>query len=95
MIRGAHRTAAARGSVAGRCGFRKGSVSKRLGRSQQGECASSVFARERRVGDLQSTKKTNERGRPMFEKLTTPEEIFSFKLGSALTMEKTVLGMLA
>ncbi len=31
----------------------------------------------------------------MFEKLTTPEEIFSFKLGSALTMEKTVLGMLA
>ncbi len=30
----------------------------------------------------------------MFEKLTTPEEIFSFKLGAALTMEKTVLGML-
>lgn len=30
----------------------------------------------------------------MVEKLTTPEEIFSFKLGSALTMEKTVLGML-
>ncbi len=30
----------------------------------------------------------------MFEKLNTPEEIFSFKLGSALTMEKTVLGML-
>ncbi len=30
----------------------------------------------------------------MFEKLKTPEEIFSFKLGSALTMEKNVLGML-
>jgi ferritin-like metal-binding protein YciE len=30
----------------------------------------------------------------MFEKLTTPEEIFSFKLGAALTMEKTVLEML-
>lgn len=27
----------------------------------------------------------------MFEKLNTPEEIFSFKLGSALSMEKTVL----
>lgn len=27
----------------------------------------------------------------MFEKLNTPEEIFSFKLGSALTMEHTVL----
>lgn len=24
----------------------------------------------------------------MFEKLTTPEEIFSFKLGSALSMEQ-------
>lgn len=30
----------------------------------------------------------------MFERLNTPEEIFSFKLGSALTMEKTILGML-
>ncbi|MGH3003327.1 MAG: ferritin-like domain-containing protein [Gaiellaceae bacterium] len=30
----------------------------------------------------------------MFEKLTTPEEIFSFKLGSALTMENTILEML-
>ncbi len=30
----------------------------------------------------------------MFEKLNTPEEIFSFKLGSALTMEKNVLDML-
>src|SRR3954464_1793032 len=30
----------------------------------------------------------------MFEKLTTPEEIFSFKLGAALKMEKTVLEML-
>jgi ferritin-like metal-binding protein YciE len=30
----------------------------------------------------------------MFEKLNTPEEIFSFKLGSALTMENTVLEML-
>lgn len=30
----------------------------------------------------------------MFDKLTTPEEIFSFKLGAALTMEKKVLGML-
>lgn len=27
----------------------------------------------------------------MFEKLNTPEEIFSFKLGSALSMENTVL----
>jgi len=27
----------------------------------------------------------------MFEKLDTPEEIFSFKLGAALSMEKTVL----
>lgn len=27
----------------------------------------------------------------LFEKLDTPEEIFSFKLGSALSMEKTVL----
>lgn len=30
----------------------------------------------------------------MFERLTTPEEIFSFKLGAALTMEKTILEML-
>jgi len=30
----------------------------------------------------------------MFEKLNTPEEIFSFKLGAALTMEKTNLEML-
>lgn len=30
----------------------------------------------------------------MFERLTTPEEIFSFKLGSALTMEKDILEML-
>lgn len=30
----------------------------------------------------------------MFEKLTTPEDIFSFKLGAALTMEKKVLEML-
>ncbi len=30
----------------------------------------------------------------MFEKLNTPEELFSFKLGSALTMEKKVLEML-
>jgi ferritin-like metal-binding protein YciE len=30
----------------------------------------------------------------VFEKLTTPEDIFSFKLGAALTMEKTVLDML-
>jgi len=30
----------------------------------------------------------------MPERLTTPEEIFSFKLGAALTMEKTILGML-
>jgi ferritin-like metal-binding protein YciE len=30
----------------------------------------------------------------MFEKLDTPEEIFSFKLGSALTMENEILGML-
>lgn len=30
----------------------------------------------------------------MFEKLTTPEEIFSYKLGAALTMEKTTLEML-
>lgn len=30
----------------------------------------------------------------MFEKLTTPEEIFSFKLGSALTMEQDTLAML-
>jgi ferritin-like metal-binding protein YciE len=30
----------------------------------------------------------------MFEKLTTPEEIFSFKLGAALTMERTALEML-
>jgi ferritin-like metal-binding protein YciE len=30
----------------------------------------------------------------MFEKLTTPEEIFSFKLGAALKMEKTNLEML-
>jgi len=31
----------------------------------------------------------------MFEKLTTPEEIFSFKLGAALAMEQTNLEMLA
>src|ERR1700712_1255327 len=31
----------------------------------------------------------------MFEHFTTPEEIFSFKLGSALTMEKDTLDMLA
>jgi ferritin-like metal-binding protein YciE len=31
----------------------------------------------------------------VFEKLTTPEEIFSFKLGAALTMERTNLEMLA
>jgi len=31
----------------------------------------------------------------MFEKLNTPEEIFSFKLGSALTMENNVLELLA
>jgi ferritin-like metal-binding protein YciE len=31
----------------------------------------------------------------MFEKLTTPEEIFSFKLGAALTMERKNLDMLA
>ena len=31
----------------------------------------------------------------MFEKLTTAEEIYSFKLGAALTMEQTVLDMLA
>jgi ferritin-like metal-binding protein YciE len=30
----------------------------------------------------------------MFEHLNTPEEIFSFKLGAALKMEHTVLGML-
>lgn len=30
----------------------------------------------------------------LFEKLTTPEEIFSFKLGSALSMEKAVLDTL-
>lgn len=30
----------------------------------------------------------------MFEKLNTPEEIFSFKLGSALSMENTILEML-
>lgn len=30
----------------------------------------------------------------MFEKLNTPEEIFSFKLGAALTMENDVLEML-
>jgi ferritin-like metal-binding protein YciE len=30
----------------------------------------------------------------MFEKLNTPEEIFSYKLGSALSMEKDILGML-
>lgn len=30
----------------------------------------------------------------MFEKLNTPEEIFSFKLGSALTMENNVLELL-
>ncbi len=30
----------------------------------------------------------------MFEKLNTPEEIFSFKLGSALTMENDILDML-
>jgi ferritin-like metal-binding protein YciE len=30
----------------------------------------------------------------MFEKLETPEQIFSFKLGAALTMEKNVLEML-
>ena len=30
----------------------------------------------------------------MFEKLTTPEEIYSFKLGAALTMERTTLEML-
>ena len=30
----------------------------------------------------------------MFEKLNTPEEIFSFKLGAALSMERTVLDML-
>ncbi|NIZ91783.1 ferritin-like domain-containing protein [Kineococcus rubinsiae] len=31
----------------------------------------------------------------MFERLNTPEEIFSFKLGSALTMERDTLAMLA
>ncbi|WP_375492449.1 ferritin-like domain-containing protein [uncultured Jatrophihabitans sp.] len=31
----------------------------------------------------------------MFEHLTTPEEIFSFKLGSALSMEHDTLAMLA
>ncbi len=31
----------------------------------------------------------------MFEKLTTAEEIFTFKLGAALTMERKVLEMLA
>ena len=30
----------------------------------------------------------------MFERLNTPEELFSFKLGAALTMEKTILEML-
>ena len=30
----------------------------------------------------------------MFEKLTTAEEIYSFKLGAALTMERTTLDML-
>jgi len=30
----------------------------------------------------------------MFEKLTTAEEIQSFKLGAALTMERTTLEML-
>ena len=30
----------------------------------------------------------------MFERLNTPEEIFSYKLGAALTMEKDVLAML-
>jgi len=30
----------------------------------------------------------------MFEKLETPEQVFSFKLGAALTMERTVLEML-
>ena len=30
----------------------------------------------------------------MFERLNTPEEIFNFKLGAALKMENTVLGML-
>ena len=31
----------------------------------------------------------------MFERLNTPEEIFSFKLGAALKMENTILEMLA
>ncbi|MHB8531382.1 MAG: YciE/YciF ferroxidase family protein [Solirubrobacteraceae bacterium] len=31
----------------------------------------------------------------MFERLNTPEEIFSFKLGGALKMENTILEMLA
>ena len=31
----------------------------------------------------------------MFERLNTPEEIFSFKLGAALKMETTILEMLA
>jgi ferritin-like metal-binding protein YciE len=30
----------------------------------------------------------------MFEKLNSPQDVFSFKLGSALQMEQTVLGML-
>lgn len=30
----------------------------------------------------------------MFEKLTTPEEVFSYKLGCALSMEKDILGVL-
>ncbi|HKV69204.1 MAG TPA: hypothetical protein VJN72_14030, partial [Gaiellales bacterium] len=33
-------------------------------------------------------------GGPMFEKLTTAEEIYSFKPGAALTMERTTLEML-
>jgi ferritin-like metal-binding protein YciE len=34
------------------------------------------------------------KGFDMFEKLNTPEELFSFKLGAALTMENNVLEML-
>src|SRR5690349_17982618 len=34
------------------------------------------------------------KGAPMFERLNTPDEIFSFKLGAALKMEQTILEML-
>jgi ferritin-like metal-binding protein YciE len=40
--------------------------------------------------DIRSTRGSNQ----MFEKITTPHEFFTFKLGAALTMETTVLEML-